>query len=37
MPPVTVLGGAGVVSSILNGIMKLTSASPNADIFSRSV
>ena len=37
LDPMPVLGGAGVVSSILNGIMKLTSASPNADIFSRSV
>ena len=37
LDPMPVLGGAGVVSSILNCILKLTSASPNADIFSRSV
>ena len=32
-----VLGDAGVVSSILNCILKLTSATPNADICSRCV
>ena len=32
-----VLGDAGVFSSILNFILKLTSATPNADICSRSV
>ena len=37
LDPMPVLGGAGVVSSILNGIMKLTSASPTTDICSRSV
>ena len=37
LDPMPVLGGAGVVSSILNGIMKLTSASPTTDICSRCV
>ena len=37
LDPMPVLGDAGVVSSILNCILKLTSATPNADICSRSV
>ena len=37
LDPMPVLGDAGVVSSILNCILKLMSATPNADICSRSV
>ena len=37
LDPMPVLGGAGVVSSILNGIMKLASATSTSDICSRSV
>ena len=37
LDPMPVLGDAGVVSSILNCILKLTSATPNADICSRCV
>ena len=37
LDPMPVLGDAGVVSSILNCILQLTSATPNADICSRSV
>ena len=37
LDPMPVLGDAGVVSSILNCILKLTSTTPNADICSRCV
>ena len=37
LDPMPVLGGAGVVSSILNGIMKLASATSTTYICSRSV
>jgi hypothetical protein len=37
LDPMPVLGGVGVVSSILNGIMKLASATSTTDICSRSV
>ena len=37
LDPMPVLGDVGVVSSILNCILKLTSATPNADICSRCV